>query len=150
MVPEDLSVKTEVEAAITGDPNTEHQVWSEWTVTVHAAKPCLYWQVRKGAAPNLKKIFGSATRVKIDLIDPPRKVWRIRIQTEGHPVQEPGYREHVERNLRRIFEHGFGPGTRVHVAAHLLSGEPENGGPRKRLLALPLLRIPEVARGRSV
>ena len=123
------------------DPNSQHQLWSKWTVTVTpptAPKLRTMAEVETNAARFFRKAFGTATQCRI-LATP--DFWTFEVRTEGHPVHDPAYADYMAQAFARFFTEGFGVGTQVATASKLEAGSRQDGTPADQMLILPTFVI---------
>jgi cobalamin biosynthesis Mg chelatase CobN len=119
------------------DPNSQHQTWSKWTVTVIPPSPLVHRtraDVEVNAARFFRKAFGTATQCRIRAVN---GLWTFDVRTEGHPVHDPSYADYMAQAFARFFTAGFGPGTQVTTASKLEAGSRQDGAPADQLLILP-------------
>lgn len=127
------------------DPNSTHQVWSEWTFTVTTPPSPLrrrsFREMESAVARFLRRLFGSVGRAKLaetaTASNLDANCWAVTAQVEGANVTDPAYRAYVQEAANTFFVTGLGPRTIVTVTATLLAGSPENGKPPAQWLAMP-------------
>lgn len=129
------------------DPNSQHQLWSRWTVIVTPPKNRTRWggfDARLWAATVRRLFRTTAGEVKLDTrgggmfsLRPRQYVACARL--EGVPAHDPDYRKALEAELLRFFGRGFGNGTTVHVDVHIEAGDRQDGKPPSQLVMLPTL-----------
>jgi hypothetical protein len=123
------------------DPNSTHQTWSEWRVTI--TEP-LRWpdlpEVRDAARRFARAVFQSTTgQLRVDRA---RDGYDIRIRIEGPIVNDQAYVTRMGRTWHERFTRpGFGGLARTQVTARLLAGSPEDGRPRAQLIVAPPLAL---------
>ena len=121
------------------DPNSQHQTWSKWTVTVTPGSQMArtirtHAEVMSNAARFFRKAFGTATQCRIHAVN---GLWTFDVRTEGHPVHDPKYADYMAQAFARFFTAGFGPGTQVTTASKLEAGSRQDGTPADQMLILP-------------
>lgn len=122
------------------DPNSQHQLWSHWTLTVReGGRSVPLAAVELNAARWLRKGFGPVGQARIR-----RKVygWKIEARVEGVPAHDPGYVASVRRQFQDHFvAKGWGPLARGEVSVRILAGDVQDGRPRTQLVMLPRLDL---------
>lgn len=121
------------------NPNSAHQMWSKWTITVAPAKtiPRNEPTVKTNAIRFVRKAFGLATQMRITKQS--NGLWVFQIRTEGHPVHDTTYVTYMTQAFQQFFIAGFGLGTKVSVTAKLEAGSAQDGKPASQLVILPSL-----------
>lgn len=124
------------------DPNSQHQYWSKWTITVApgARLPRTTSEVRHNVGRFLRKVFGSTADLK------GRRYghwWQFTALVEDaqHVAHDPAYVSWLTDQLTHFFTVGFGVSTRVTVTAKLMAGSLQDGRPAEQLLILPSLKV---------
>lgn len=120
------------------DPNSQHQIWSLWTWNVEppADRFRPFLEVRDNIARFARKAFGTPTQLRLTYKAPG---WIVEIRTEGHPIQEPDYVEHLAERFRTFFRNGFGAESQIRLTTKLLAGAADDGRPAEQLIILPVL-----------
>jgi hypothetical protein len=140
------------------NPNSQHQIWSRWTVTAvlqHRAShddPRFHQRIELEHAHVLRGLFGSAGEARVmRVIGVVRGVlterWTLEGRVEGPPVHDPVFRARVYTTLRAHYQRGFGSGAVVTATAALEAGDAQDGAPPAQLLILPSLHDEELAHG---
>jgi hypothetical protein len=127
------------------DPNSEHQLWSEWTFQIHEhGRHVPFAHVQKEVARWLVKGFGSVGRARVEEIHSASgSHFVIRAQVEGQPAHDPGFVAHVRRQFATYFVYqGWGPLATSSVQARVLAGDMQDGQPRRQLVVMPTLPLP--------
>lgn len=121
------------------DPNSSHQLWSKWTITVTPARKIRRDEptVHSNAARFMRKAFGSATQMRVTKQS--NGLWVFQVRSEGHPVHDPTYVAYLTTAFQQFFTAGFGISTKVSVSAKLEAGSAQDGKPASQLLILPSL-----------
>ena len=101
------------------DPNSQHQIWSHWTFTVHASgRHPSYADVKKNVTTWLRKGFGSVGQAKI--VEHVNS-WVIEARVEGVPADDPKYYDYVCSEFSKFVELGWGPLAISSVDAQILA-----------------------------
>lgn len=126
-------------------PNSQHQLWSQWTFVVRVddftrrpgKQECID-NFRKWVKLGFQTDVG---RGECDLL--PRRRYQFKVQIEGPPAHDPGYRLSVKRNFTEHFvTRGFGPGAVLEdMDVAVLAGDSENGTPPAQMIVMPLLDL---------
>jgi hypothetical protein len=125
------------------NPNSQHQVWSEWEFTIHEfARFPSFQEVAYNFAKWARKGFGSAGEVQIRRI---LSGWELKMRIEGLPVQDKSFISHVRKAFVEDFvRKGWGDLAAFgKVKARLLAGYTENNKPAHQWLELPHLILSE-------
>lgn len=129
------------------DPNSDHQMWSRWTVWVPQLETSRRPEVREvleNARRFFRLLFGTAGRVRVreeySLRDLTRGAMVIECEIEGPPAHDPAYRQNITRRLRDHFvARGFGQteaeGCRIETC--ILAGDLQDGRPRPQMIVMP-------------
>lgn len=139
------------------NPNSQNQTWSKWTFdVVSGTRNPSFTMMKEMAARFARIVFHSATNMnvkEVTLVDPngvPVRGWRIEILSEGHPVQEPDFREKMIRTWKeKFFAPGLGPGTTVRSEVKLMAGENPLGQPDDQMIILPPLEFVQEVNARK-
>lgn len=134
------------------DPNSQHQLWSEWIFTIYTgSKRAPFGEVKYNAAKWLRQGFGSVGRAKLEeqivtatLPDHSKvleNVVVITVQVEGAPAHDPGYVASVRRGLSRFVEQGWGAMAASTVTVRVLAGDVQDGTPRQQLVVMPSIPV---------
>lgn len=134
------------------NPNSQHQLWSRWDVTV---TPPTRWTVLPptlGITPDLwarfvRNMFGTtAGEVRLEERGGgmfSRRPWQIFAQArlEGVPAHDPAYRAYMERRLADLWIGCFRSQgtTTVEIDVHIEAGDRQDGAPPAQLIMLPTL-----------
>lgn len=132
------------------DPNTQHQMWSHWTVIAtlplrHSHETDEFFQrLLRTHAAKIRELFGSAGQVRIILrhfmIEGAWvERWTLHARVEGAPVHDSAYRTRMSRDIKDFYQRGFGPQSTIVVQRHLLAGDTQDGKPPEQAVFLPLL-----------
>jgi hypothetical protein len=134
------------------DPNSQHQLWSEWTFTVYeGGRKMPQTDVQANAARWLRAGFGSVgtARVtkKVFTVDAggPRPFaqdsWVIEARVEGPPAHDPTYVASVRRMFNAFVAKGWGPMAVGTLTVRVLAGDQQDGQPRSQVIVMdgPLL-----------
>lgn len=115
------------------DPNTEHQLWSEWRfVVVGPRRPPI--QAMLANFVRWAQRFEAATHVRVQ-----RRVHDdlLVALVEGVPAHDPDYQRNVRQAFRSFVSAGWGPLGAGELSVRVLAGDTQDGRPRAQLLALP-------------
>ncbi len=125
------------------DPNSDHQLWSRWTITVKSTKYVPLVDVRHNAHKWLKQGFGTMGRARVrEFIGTSiLNKWIIECEVEGAPAHDPGYVGSVRLQFLRFVELGWGMLATGETEVILLAGNVEDGKPRQQLLVIPTIPI---------
>lgn len=123
------------------DPNSAHQLWSQWIFTIREAgrRSPSYDEVQYNAARWLRAGFGAAGEARVI-----RTIfgWRIEALVEGVPAHDPAYVASVKQSFQHKFvEKGWGPLASGTVTVKVLAGDVQDGKPRSQLVVLPPLTV---------
>jgi hypothetical protein len=116
------------------NPNSTHQLWSQWTFTVDTRRTPTLALVRENCARFGRKTFGSASQMRITQVG---ATWRIEVRTEGVPVHDPAFVATMHAQWARFLVAGFGPDARIAADARLLAGSRQDGRPADQLIIVP-------------
>ena len=120
--------------------NSTHQLWSKWVVRVtpppHAGEPSLDLLTR-AVARHIRQAFGTGGRLRVYRATGNRTwIFTLIVDADRHP-HDPADRARMEQGFVRLFQDGFGMGTRISIEAILLAGERLDGSPPERLFQIP-------------
>lgn len=121
------------------NPNSQHQLWSEWTFNVwDSGKHPSYNEVLDNTRRWLRKGFGSVGEMKVE-----EKVrsWHIVVRVEGVPATDPNYQVQVHESFQRFVEQGWGILAVGVVDVKILAGDEEKGEPPAQLVVLPIINL---------
>jgi hypothetical protein len=120
------------------DPNSQHQLWSEWTFDIfEGGKHVPFVELKPNAIKWLRKKFGSAGRVRFE--EGPSG-WKIIAQIEGVPAQDPNYVAAVKVQFANQFVlKGWGNLAKSRVDVRTLAGDMEDGSPPTQLVVMPTI-----------
>jgi hypothetical protein len=131
------------------DPNSAHQLWSRWTVTIDTPRAMSKHELSLNAQRYFRLLFRSTVgRMKVD-----RRYtfanrfigWRITVEIEGPPAQDPAYRQAAKADiLRRFVEAGFHT-RQARIAVAILAGDAQDGRPPSQLIVLPTIAVNPVS-----
>jgi hypothetical protein len=129
-------------APYTGNPNSQHQLWSRWVFQVEADPFKLPTLVE--CVDNFRSwcALGFRTRAgRARVIQPTALDYVFLVEIEGPPAHDPQYREHVKRQFIEHFVFkGFGYSARlVQFQVKILAGSREDGTPADQLIVMPPL-----------
>lgn len=119
------------------NPNSQHQLWSEWTFSVwDSGKHPSFAEVKENAQRWLRKGFGSVGEMSVE-----EKIgsWIIKARVEGVPAQDPAYQKQVGKMFRRFVEQGWGPLAVESVDVKILAGDIGDGAPASQLVVMPAI-----------
>jgi len=118
------------------DPNTQHQLWSEWRFEVFdCGKHPPFEDVKTNAARWVRMGFGSVGRMRVE---ERVRSWAIVVQVEGVPANDPSYVRSVRQQFQKHFvEKGWGPLAVGIVEVKLLAGDIQDGKPPQQLVVMP-------------
>lgn len=138
------------------DPNSKNQLWSRWTATIFVryktvhSTPTFQNEMRAACARFYRKLFGSATELKIDQTQVMRPGLKTKFvvdcRTEGHPAPDPAFRRaqmdeiaaFFGKNLRRYGE------VNVHIDVKIEAGDAGDGKPPAQLImGPPIVLMPQ-------
>jgi hypothetical protein len=124
------------------NPNSAHQCWSLWEYTVvpERRRAVSFPLVQSNTARFGRKAFGSTGQLQVRRA---ARAWRVRILTEGAPIQDPTYVRWMHAQWRRFFRQGFGAGATITSRARLLAGQVDSRPP-DQLILLPSLVVKEL------
>jgi hypothetical protein len=115
--------------------NSAHQLWSKWTITITpGAKRPDAGTVSANCARFARRIFGSASEMRVT---GQGQHWRLEIRTDGAPIHDDGYVEHIRRAWHHFAVLGFGAGSITHCDVKLEAGERADSKPPDQVLMLP-------------
>jgi hypothetical protein len=120
------------------DPNSQHQLWSRWTVVLEAlpgrALPSVQ-EIADNTRRFYKLLFASAIgRVRADIIG--RHV-EIVTEIEGPAAHDPDLRANAIHRIREHFiRKGFGHADAA-VTVGILAGDMQDGKPPAQLIVMP-------------
>lgn len=134
------------------DPNSQHQLWSRWDVTVRPPSRGFdrrgLEELRTAWAKFVRKAFGT-TAGEVRLEKRRRRLFSLhggelfaQARVEGVPAHEAGYRDAQKRRIVTFFGSGFGPGTQVHIEVRIEAGDVQDGTTPAQLVMLPTLVSP--------
>lgn len=121
------------------DPNSQNQMWSEWTFTVHEiGRRVSRENVTYNVAGWLRMIFGSAGAARVR---PTLDGWEIKARVEGKPAHDPALVDNVRQQFARNFvAKGWGIGAWSTVEARVLAGSLQDGKPAPQWVGIPTIR----------
>ena len=104
------------------NPNTQHQLWSQWTFKVYSSKRIPIEEIKLNAAKWLRMGFGSVGQARVyrDTTSFPSHVV-IQARVEGPPAHDPDYVAKVKAEFTTFVQKGWGPvswGEMVWVNRH--------------------------------
>lgn len=119
------------------DPNSAHQLWSKWIVTV---RPNIRFQpsfetVQANTVRFVRKGFGSGGQFKLEQF---AKAWVVTflVDAQRHP-NDPETFKYFGRAFTMFFQNAFGSQAEVVVKARLLAGARLDGRPPDQLIMMP-------------
>jgi len=118
------------------DPNSTHQLWSQWTFLVHeCGRHVPKKDVKYNAARWIAAGFGRTGKVRVT---PTRTGWAIEAIVESRPAHDPAFVNHVALQFQQNFvAKGWGPLAFGEVSARVLAGDEQRGEPRKQWIEMP-------------
>jgi len=123
--------------------NSEHQLWSQWTFGIEADldKVPSFEEVLTNARAYFTKLFGHAGRIRVE--QPDFLTFRIFVQVEGKPANDPDFRTHVKRQfIENFIFKGFGFCAKlVEFDVKILAGDRQDGTPRDQLIVVPTIHF---------
>lgn len=131
------------------DPNSQHQLWSRWDVTVRPPKGRFVPvharaldEIRDAWVRFVAKQFGTVGQVRLErrrrgLFGVAGVELFAQARVEGAPAHDPQYRDLAKRRIVTFFGTGFGPDTRVHIDVRIEAGDVQDGAPAQQLVVLP-------------
>jgi hypothetical protein len=124
------------------NPNSAHQLWSKWIITVRANTPYTpaYAEMRQNVGRFLRKGFGSAGQWRLRWF-PRNNVWVVQMLAESarHPHSKQDF-DYFKDAFVAFFRNGLGQQAHVHIKARLMAGERLDGRPSDQMLIMPSLR----------
>jgi hypothetical protein len=129
------------------DPNSTHQRWSAWRITLrHPLRWPEVAEVRENAMRFARRVFRSSVgQVRCDRA---ADGYVIQVRIEGPAVTDPAYVRAVGRAWQTRFAvPGLGATVQTTMTARLLAGSPDDGRPRAQLIVAPPLVLTEAAGG---
>lgn len=124
------------------DPNSQHQMWSEWTFQIHEhGRHVPFLLVQTNIARWLRMLFGSVGRVRVvEVHSASGSHYVVTAQVEGRPAHDPALVANVRRQFAQNFVYkGWGPLAVSAVDARVLAGDMQDGTPRRQLVVMPSL-----------
>jgi hypothetical protein len=127
------------------DPNSSHQWWSRWTVTVvlpHRRShddPRFFKAIELEHARVLRKLFGSTGQARVTHVSEAghTEKWVLDGRVEGHPVHDPLFRARYSDLMVQHYQRGFGPNATVSIETSLEAGDGQDGKPACQLVIMP-------------
>ena len=118
------------------NPNSQNQTWSSWVWFVVPGRTIErpFIVVCDACTKFVRKAFGSGTQINIVQT---RRGYIIKVLTEGHPVHDQNYLEHMKMNWEKFLTNGFGLGTKIKMSAKLMAGSRQDGTPPDQMIILP-------------
>lgn len=118
------------------DPNSAHQLWSQWTFQIwDNGKHPPFEEVKDNARRWLRQGVGSVGRVRIE---ENVRTWTIIAQIEGADANDPTYVLSVRNHFQKNFvAQGWGPLAVGEVSVEILAGDDQTGRPRSQLIVMP-------------
>lgn len=122
------------------NPNSDHQIWSAWTFSVHeAGRHVPRADVELNVARWLRAGFGSVGEVRVR---PMPYGWRIEALVEGAPAHDTAYVESVRLQFQQRFvAQGWGPLASGSVTVKVMAGDVQDGKPPAQVVIVPQLRL---------
>jgi hypothetical protein len=134
------------------DPNSQHQLWSRWDVTITPPRGRLdartLEELRAAWGRFVRQAFGTtAGQVRLEkkragLFSLRARHIFAQVRLEGVPAHDAGYRDRQKARIVQFFGSGFGPGTRVHIDVRIEAGDVQDGSLPSQLVMLPTLVSP--------
>ena len=123
------------------DPNSRHQLWSKWIITIRPRVPFApaFQEVKAHTARFMRHGFGSAAMCRIRQFP---KAWVVEVlaDRERHPHDQADF-AYMRDSVIQFFRNGFGPSTDVYVKARLMAGARLDGGAPDQMLIMPATRL---------
>lgn len=133
------------------NPNSSNQLWSRWTaiVSVPFAKvllsPTFETEMRRATATFYRRLFGSATEMKIDAFPSVdgRARFVVDCRTEGRPANDPLFRRQAKKEIANFFGKNLRRHGEVHVRieVRIEAGDPGDGKPPSQLIVAPPISL---------
>jgi hypothetical protein len=121
------------------NPNSTHQLWSKWIVTIRPTGPGVpqFEYVTTNTARFMRKAFGSAASCRVRQI---ARAWVVEVLADAqyHPLDADSF-DALSRHFTQFFRNGFGESADVRVKARLMAGSRIDGRPPDQLLMMPSL-----------
>ena len=117
------------------DPNSCHQLWSQWIFTIREIRHVPRKDVECNVARWLSQGFGHAGAYKVKR---QARGWEIRAVIEGKPAHDPAYVASVRRAFRDHFvARGWGQlGAVGEVSVRILAGDRQDGRPPAQWISI--------------
>lgn len=125
------------------NPNSQHQIWSQWEFVIQAdIKRPAYDECKE----NFRKWVEMGFKTKMGrgkILMWPNGKYHFVVQIEGPPAHDPEYRESVKANFAEHFvTRGFGSGAVLEqFEVGILAGDSEDGKPPSQLIVIPKLDL---------
>lgn len=135
------------------DPNSAHQLWSRWTLTVEELGRTVGPKEMAANIPKwLTAVFGSVGRARFNRhtasmplsagsVGVRFTVWEVTVEIEGKPAHDPAFVGFVEREWAKVIEKGWGRTAVPGVSVKILAGDEQDGAPRKQLVVMPTIDL---------
>lgn len=120
------------------DPNSQHQLWSRWTVTLEALPDRLLPSVQE-IADNTRRFYKQLFRSAIGRVRAEIRGRYVEIVTEieGPAAHDPDLRAHAIHRIREHFiRTGFGHANAA-VTVGILAGDCQDGKPPAQVIVMP-------------
>lgn len=130
------------------NPNTQHQLWSQWVFTVYeGGRHVPFELVKENLVKWIQMGFGSVGQLHLEEhilvknLDLKQVYYVATLNVEGAPAHDPGFVTSVRRQfLQRFVQQGFGPLATGTVTARVLAGDMQDGKPPAQLIVIPTIR----------
>jgi len=116
------------------NPNSAHQIWSQWHYTVAAVREPSLTLVRDNCARFGRRAFGSAAQMRV------QPAWTIAILAEGVPVWDAAFVTWMHARWRRFLSNGFGADAVITSTARLMAG-PVESRPPDQMIIVPAITL---------
>ena len=131
------------------DPNSSHQLFSEWIFTVHegGGRHVPMADVQSNVTRWLRHGFGSVAQAKVEeklavRVGLSFRYYQIMCHVEGVPAHDESYVVYVRREFAKWVEKGWGPIATSTVTVRVLAGDSQDGTPRSQLVVMPRTLLP--------
>jgi hypothetical protein len=120
------------------NPNSVHQLWSDWTFRIYTGRIVPLKTVQYNAMRWARLGFGSVGEMKVSL---ETYGYKMKLRVEGVPANEPRYVETVKQQFRDTFVRNFGPLAAGRVDVRILAGETGERKPYSQMIGIPSIKV---------
>lgn len=121
------------------DPNSQHQLWSEWRFLVYEGTGTKLHieHVKRNVHLWAKQTFRTTDGVMN--VEQLPSGYKISLIVEGASAHDPTFYKYIDMQFTSFVRNGWGAGAIPFLECKILAGDKQDGKPRDQMIVMPTL-----------